>query len=77
MAILHKINQSMVQPTSIIIIPKGDSIEGVLDNRHLNSNTEQSDEYWPIEPLTPQLTRAKKVQMCYRPYIVCLCTYTP
>ena len=23
----------------------------VLDARHLNSNTEQSDESWPIEPL--------------------------
>ena len=27
---------------------------------HLNSNTEQSDESWPIEPLAPQLARANK-----------------
>ena len=31
----------------LIIIPKGDSIKGVLDARHLNSYTEQSDESWP------------------------------
>ena len=28
----------------LIIIPKGDTIKCVLDARHLNSNTEQSDE---------------------------------
>ena len=44
----------------LIIIPKGDSINCVLDARHLNSNTEQSDEFWPIEPLAPQLARANK-----------------
>ena len=50
----------------LIIIPKGDTIKCVLDARHLNSNTEQSDESWPIEPLAPQLARAKqKVQICY------------
>ena len=43
-----------------VIIPKGDSIKCVLDARHLNSNTEQSDGSWPIEPLAPQLARAKK-----------------
>ena len=32
----------------------------LLDARHLNSNTEQSDESWPIEPLAPQLARANK-----------------
>ena len=32
----------------LIIIPKGDSINCVLDARHLNSNTEQSDESRPI-----------------------------
>ena len=31
-----------------------------MDARHLNSNTEQSDESWPIEPLAPQLARANK-----------------
>ena len=44
----------------LMIIPKGDTIKCVLDARHLNSNTEQSDESWPIEPLAPQLARANK-----------------
>ena len=44
----------------LIIIPKGDTIKCVLNARHLNSNTEQSDESWPIEPLAPQLARANK-----------------
>ena len=44
----------------LIIIPKGDTINCVLDARHLNSNTEQSDESWPIEPPAPQLARANK-----------------
>ena len=44
----------------LIIIPKGDTIKCVLDARHLNSNTEQSDESWPFEPLAPQLARANK-----------------
>ena len=44
----------------LIIIPKGDTIKCVLDARHPNSNTEQSDESWPIEPLAPQLARANK-----------------
>ena len=44
----------------LIIIPKGDTIKCVLDARHLNSNTEQSDESWPIEPLAPQLALANK-----------------
>ena len=48
----------------LIIIPKGDSIECVLDARHLDSNTEQSDESWPIEPLAPQLARANKNYKC-------------
>ena len=38
----------------LIIIPKGDTIQCVLDARHLNSNTEQSNQSWPIEPLAPQ-----------------------
>ena len=45
---------------SLIVIPKGDSIKVVLDARHLNSNTNQEHEYWPIEPLAPQLARANK-----------------
>ena len=44
----------------LIIIPKGDTIKCVLDARHLNSNTEQSGESWPFEPLAPQLARANK-----------------
>ena len=44
----------------LIIIPKGDTTKCVLDARHLNSNTEQSDESWPIEPLAPQLAGANK-----------------
>ena len=44
----------------LIIIPKADTIEVVLDARHLNSNTDQSFESWPIEPLAPQLARANK-----------------
>ena len=48
----------------LIIIPKGDSIKCVLGARHLNSNTEQSDESWPIEPLAPQLARANKKHKC-------------
>ena len=32
----------------------------VLDARHLNSNTNQELESWPIEPLAPQLARANK-----------------
>ena len=35
-------------------------IKCVLDARHLKSNTEQSDESWPIELLAPQLARANK-----------------
>ena len=44
----------------LIIIPKGDTVKCVLDARNLNSNTEESDESWPIEPLAPQLARANK-----------------
>ena len=44
----------------LIIMPKGDTIKCLLDARHLNSNTEQSDESGPIEPLAPQLARANK-----------------
>ena len=44
----------------LIIIPNGDTIKCVIDARHLNSNTEQSDESWPIEAFAPQLARANK-----------------
>ena len=48
----------------LIIIPKGDTMKSVLDARHLNFNTEQPDESWPIEPLAPQLARANKKYKC-------------
>ena len=58
------------------IIPKSDSINCVLDARHLNSNTDQIDESWPIEPLAPQLARAnKKKRKCNRSFVR-LCSYT-
>ena len=44
----------------LIIVPKCDSIKCVLDARHLNSSTEQSDESWPIEPLAAHLARANE-----------------
>ena len=70
-------NQFMVQPiNSFIIIPKGDTIKCVLDARHLNSNTEQSDESWPIEPLAPQLARANKKYKCAFD-LLCAYAHTP
>ena len=48
----------------LITILKGDTIKCVLDARHFNSNTEQSDESWPIEPLAPKLARANKKYKC-------------
>ena len=52
----HTIGTTFLNP--LIIIPKGDAIKVVLDARHLNSNTNQELESWPIEPLAPQLARA-------------------
>ena len=49
----------------LIIIPKGDTIKCVLDAQHLNSNTEQSHESSPIEPLLArQLPRTNKKYKC-------------
>ena len=48
----------------MIIIPKGDSIKGVLDVRHLNSNRDQSDESWPIEPIALQIAHTNKKYKC-------------
>ena len=45
----------------LIILPKEDAIKVVLDARHLNSNTDQELDSWPIEPLAPQLARANKI----------------
>ena len=54
----HTIGTTFLHP--LIIIPIGDAIKVVLDARHLNSNTNQELESWPIEPLAPQLARANK-----------------
>ena len=54
----HTIGTTFLNP--LFTIPKGDSIKIVLDARHLNSNTNQELESWPIEPLAPQLARANK-----------------
>ena len=60
----HTIGTTFLNP--LIIIPKGDEIKLVLDARHLNSNTNQELESWPIEPLAIQLARAnKKKQIKY------------
>ena len=48
----HTIGTIFVNP--LIIIPKGDAIKVVLDARHLNLNTDQELESWPMEPLAPQ-----------------------
>ena len=47
----HTIGTTILNP--LIIIPKGDSIKVVLDERHSNSNTSQELESWPNEPLAP------------------------
>ena len=47
-----------------IKIPKGYTINCVLDARHLISNREQTDESWPIEPFAPQLLRANTKYKC-------------
>ena len=44
----------------LIIIPKRNTTEVVLDARHSKSNTDQSFESWPIVPLAPQSARANK-----------------
>ena len=54
----HTVGTTFLNP--LIIIPKGDAIQVVLDARHLSSNTDQELESWPIEPLAPQLARANK-----------------
>ena len=54
----HTFGTTFLNP--LIIIHKGDAIKVVLDARHLNSNTDQEFESWPIEPLAPQLARANK-----------------
>ena len=53
---------SYLNPPFIIAI--GESIKCVIHARHLNSNTEQSDESGPIEHLVPHLARANKKYKC-------------
>ena len=69
----HTIGTTFLNP--LFIIPKGDAIEVVLDARHLNSNTNQEFESWPIEPLAPQLARANK--NTNQLLIYCMHTLTP
>ena len=38
-----------------IIIPQGDATKGVLGIRHLNANTDQAYDSWPIEPFASQI----------------------
>ena len=63
----------------LIIIPEGDSIKGVSDARHLNSNTEQSEEFWPIEHLAPMYThplmkKQSNLQVFHLAIILCFRT---
>ena len=44
----------------MIIIKKNVSITDLLDAGHLNWNTDQSSESWPLELLATKLARAKK-----------------
>ena len=48
---------------SAIIKRKKDSNQTVLDGRHLNSKTDQSSEFWPLDPSPTQLSRADKKYM--------------
>ena len=41
----------------IIILPKGDAVELVIDTRCLNSITDLSNYSWPLEPVQILLTR--------------------
>ena len=54
----HTFGTTFLNPS--IIIKKGDAIKVVLDARHLNSNTDQELQSWPIELLAPQSARANK-----------------
>ena len=39
----------------MVVIKKDDSINRVHDAGHLNSNTDQSSNFWPLEPLATQV----------------------
>ena len=56
----HTIGTTFLNP--LIIIPKGDAIKVVLDATHLNSNTNQEFESWPIEPLAPPPQSASAIK---------------
>ena len=51
-----KCETSLSKP--LIIIKKKDSIKVVLEARHLSSNTDQSSESRPLEPLETQPAKA-------------------
>ena len=50
-----EMGSSFINP--IIILPKGDSLKIVIDARYLNSITDLSTYYWPLEPLNVLLTK--------------------
>ena len=57
---LEKSNYGTLFLNPMIIIKKNASYTFVLDARHLNSNTDKSFEFWPLEVLAAQLLRAHK-----------------
>ena len=54
----------------LIIFKKKDFNKNVLDAGHLNTNTNQSSESWPLEPLATQLARAENKTNLH--FILCL-----
>ena len=42
---------------TIIILPRGDTVKLVIDDRYLNSITDLSNYSWPLEPVQMSLTR--------------------
>ena len=56
----EKPNYGTIFLNPLIVIKKNDTIKNVLDARHLNSNTDQSSESWPLEPPATQLAQADK-----------------
>ena len=60
----------------LIRIPKDDSIKCVLNARYLNSNTVQSHELCPIEPLAAQIPRGNKKYKCAIDFMYAY-AYTP
>ena len=58
--LLQKPNSGTTFFNPLIIIPKKDSIEIVLDDGHPNSNTDQTSYWCSLELLATQLARANK-----------------